>query len=618
MGYRNLSECMRDLEAKGWLRRVDVEIDARLEAGVIQRRAYHTGGPALLFTRVKGCRFPMLANLFGTLERTRYIFRDALPMVERLMKAKADPAGALKEALRKPWLYAGAPKALYKALPRKVRSGPVLAHEARVSDLPQLVSWPMDGGAYVTLPQVYSESLAKPGFGGSNLGMYRVQLSGKAYEPDREVGLHYQIHRGIGHHHGEAIAAGRPLPVNVFVGGPPSMTLAAVMPLPEGIAELLFAGALGGRRVDMIDGSRSPNGLPILAQADFCICGVVERGEKLEGPFGDHLGYYSLAHDFPVLKVRKVFHRPGAVWPFTTVGRPPQEDTVFGTFIHELTAALVPTVFSGVHEVHAVDAAGVHPLLLAIGSERYVPFAAERQPQELLTNAMSLLGNTQTALSKYVLMAAKEDNPPSTHDMPGFIRHLLERMDLARDFHFITRTTMDTLDYSGISLNQGSKLVLAACGPKKRELARELPQGFSLPEGFRDARVFAPGIVVLSAPKHDRGRDEHDPRMEALAKHLGGVGGLEGFPWVVACDDAAFTARDWDNFLWVTFTRSDPATDIYGAGGFVHCKHWGCKGPAVIDARLKTYQAPPLEPDPQVEKRVDALGAPGGPLHGLV
>lgn len=618
MGYRNLSECIGDLEARGWLRRIDVEIDARLEAGVIQRRAYRAGGPALLFTRVKGCRFPMLANLFGTLDRTRHIFRDALPMVERLMKAKADPAGTLKEALRRPWRYAGAPRALYNALPRTVKSGPVLAQETRISELPRLISWPMDGGAYVTLPQVYSESLSKPGFGGSNLGMYRVQLSGAAYEQDREVGLHYQIHRGIGHHHAEAIAAGRPLPVNVFVGGPPSMTLAAVMPLPEGIPELLFAGALGGRRVDMIDGSRAPNGLPMLAQADFCICGVVERGEKPEGPFGDHLGYYSLAHDFPVLRVQKVFHREGAVWPFTTVGRPPQEDTVFGAFIHELTAALVPTVFAGVHEVHAVDAAGVHPLLLAIGSERYVPYAAERQPQELLTNAMSLLGNTQTALSKYVLILAREDNPPSAHDIPGFFRHLLERMDLARDFHFITRTTMDTLDYSGISLNQGSKLVLAACGGKKRELATALPAGFSLPEGFRDARVFAPGIVLVSAPRHDRGRDEHDPRMEALAGHLKSIGGLEGLPWVVACDDAAFAARDWDNFLWVAFTRSDPATDIYGAGSFVRCKHWGCQGPAVIDARLKTYHAPALEPDPEVEKRVDALGAPGGPLHGLV
>jgi len=621
MGYRNLAECMRDLEAKGWLRRIDVEIDARLEAGVIQRRAYRKGGPALLFTRVKGCRFPMLGNLFGTLERTRYIFRDALPTVERLMKAKADPMGALKEALRRPWAFAGAPRALYNALPRSVRSGPVLAHQARISDLPQLISWPMDGGAYVTLPQVYSESLSRPGFGGSNLGMYRVQLSGESFEQDREVGLHYQIHRGIGHHHGEAIAAGKPLAVNVFVGGPPAMTLAAVMPLPEGIPELLFAGALGGRRVDMIQGSKAPNGLPMLAQADFCICGVVERGEKPEGPFGDHLGYYSLAHDFPVLKVQKVFHREGAVWPFTSVGRPPQEDTVFGTFIHELTADLVPTVFSGVHEVHAVDAAGVHPLLLAIGSERYVPYAAERQPQELLTNAMSLLGTTQTALSKYVLIAAKEDSPPSTHDFPGFFRHLLERVDLSRDFHFITRTTMDTLDYSGISLNQGSKLVLAACGGKRRELATELPQGFSLPQGFRDPLVFAPGMLVVAGPKHDQGRDEHDPRLETLASHLEGLtemARLEGFPLVVVADDAPFTARDWDNFLWVVFTRSDPATDIYGAGGFIHCKHWGCKGPAIIDARLKTYHAPPLVPDPEVERRVDALGAPGGPLHGLV
>ncbi len=613
MGHGNMQECLRDLEAKGWLVRLRAPVDARIEAGVIQRRAYRKGGPAILFENVTGCAFPMVGNLFGTRQRIRHIFRDALPAVEAVMRLKADPMPALK----KPWRYLGLPAALLNVFPKDVADGPAATHETTISALPRLVSWPKDGGGYVTLPQVYTEDPDRPGYPRSNLGMYRVQLSGDGFAPDREVGLHYQIHRGIGPHHAAAIRRGERLPVSVFVGGPPAMTLAAVMPLPEGLPEIYFAGLLGGARIRMV---RRPGELPFPAEADFVIQGYIEPGRvKPEGPFGDHLGYYSLAHDFPVMTVTRVLHRSGAVWPFTTVGRPPQEDTVFGEFIHELTGALVPTVFSGVREVHAVDAAGVHPLLLAVGSERYVPYAAKRQPQELLTCAMALLGTTQTSLSKYVIIAAAEDSGLlSAHDIPNFLWHVLERVDLSRDLHFITRTTMDTLDYSGISLNQGSKVVIAAAGERRRDLASALPDGFAVPAPFGKAQVFQAGIAVVQGPPHGVSRDRHDPRMQSLAKALGERGDMDGLPLVVVCDDADFAAANWDNFLWVAFTRSDPATDIYGGGSSTHCKHWGCKGPLVIDARLKTYHAPALEPDPEVEKRVDALAAPGGPLHGII
>lgn len=622
MRYRNMQQLLADLERTGQLIRVTQEVDPYLEVAEIQRRAYRAKAPAILFTRVRGTAFPMVCNVFGTMERTRWIFRDSLRALEGVFALKVNPFDFFKQ----PWRYAGVPRAAYSTMPKKVRTGPVMEAETTVSKLPQLHSWPMDGGGYVTLPQVYTESPDKPGFMGSNIGMYRVQLTGPSFEKDREVGLHYQIHRGIGYHHAEALRRGQPLKVNVFVGGPPAMTLAAIMPLPEGIAEILFAGALAGFRIPMV---HRQGELPILAEADFCICGTVHPGEqKPEGPFGDHLGYYSLAHDFPLMRVDAVYHRKDAVWPFTTVGRPPQEDTVFGAFIHELTADLVPTVFNGVREVHAVDQAGVHPLLLAIGSERYVPYAAERQPQELITCGLSLLGTTQTSLSKYVLIAAHEDAPDlHTHDFPRFFRHMLERTDLARDLHYITRTTIDTLDYTGISLNQGSKLIWAACGPRKRPLCDTLPAGFSLPHGFSDARLFMPGVAVVQGPRHTAARDEHDDAMFRMAEHLHGIQGrsgegqqgpLAGLPLVVVADDAAFTAKDWDNFLWVTFTRSDPATDMYGAGAFTHCKHWGCAGPLIIDARLKSFHAPPLEEDPEITRRVDTLAAPGGPLHGIL
>ncbi|SKA77881.1 4-hydroxy-3-polyprenylbenzoate decarboxylase [Paucidesulfovibrio gracilis DSM 16080] len=621
MGYRNLGECLTDLEQAGRLVRIHSEIDPFLEAGAIQRRVFQAGGPAVLFTRVKGTAFPMVCNLFGTLERTRWIFRDTLRSVEHMLALKADPMQGLRRVFRSPGQLPGLARTAWSVPPKKVSGGPVFERTTTISDLPHLVSWPNDGGAYVTLPQVYSEHPDQRGFSGSNLGMYRVQLTGNEYAPDTEVGLHYQIHRGIGAHHSKALERGEALPVNVFVGGSPAMTLAAVMPLPEGMPELFFAGAMGGRRVRMATPPGTDRGaLPVLAEADFCISGEILPGaEKPEGPFGDHLGYYSLTHEFPVLRVRRVWHRRNAVWPFTTVGRPPQEDTVFGTFIHELTEPLVPTVFSGVHEVHAVDQAGVHPLLLAVGSERYVPYEKERKPQELLTNGLSLLGNTQTSLSKYVLLGAREDDPDlSAHDIPEFFRHVLERVDLSRDLHFITRTTIDTLDYSGISLNQGSKLLLTVAGTPKRKLARQLPGELRLPDFVGRPQVMAPGILVVQGPSHDQERDQHDPRMQALAEAMESQSGLEGFPLLVVVDDALFAAADWDNFLWVAFTRSDPATDLYGVGAFTHCKHWGCRGPLIMDARLKTYHAPPLETDPEVDRRVDALAAPGGPLHGIL
>jgi 4-hydroxy-3-polyprenylbenzoate decarboxylase len=555
----------------------------------------------------------MVSNLFGTLERTRFLFRDTLDAVRRLVELKIDP-GALA---RKPWRYLGVPFLLFHALPRFVRSGPILACRTTIGKLPKLVCWPRDGGPFVTLPEVYTEDADQPGWRHSNLGMYRVQLGGNRYEPDREVGLHYQIHRGIGVHHAAALRKGVPFHVNVFIGGPPALMLSAVMPLPEGLPEVAFAGLLGGRRVRLVRMQLTP---PLLAEADFCIAGIVDPQRQLpEGPFGDHLGYYSLTHDFPVLNVQAVYHRKDAIWPFTVVGRPPQEDTSFGEIIHELTGPVIPTVIAGVKAVHAVDAAGVHPLLLAIGSERYVPYAQERRPQELLTCANAILGQGQLSLAKYLLIVAHEDNPAlDIHDIPAFFMHLLERVDWTSDLHFSTRTTIDTLDYTGTGLNEGSKLVIAAAGPCRRQLARAVPGRLQFAEGFRDPRLCLPGILAITAPRYTAEPSADVPSDVArFLSHLGPAESLAELPLLLLVDDSDFAARQLNNWVWLTFTRSNPAADVHGAGAWTRQKHWGCTGPLVIDARIKPHHAPPLEEDPAVSRRVDALAAPGGPLQGL-
>ncbi len=613
MGYSSLQQCVEDLARTKQLVRIPQEIDPYLEAAEIQRRVYQAGGPAALFENVKGCRFRMVSNLFGTLDRTRFLFRDALTAVRHLVELKIDPA----ELAKRPWRYLDVPRTLWSMWTRRVRTGPVFANEATIDQLPRLHSWPNDGGPFVTLPQVYTEDPDQPGFTRSNLGMYRIQLSGNEYVPNKEIGLHYQLHRGIGVHHAAAVRRGERLKLNIFVGGPPAMTLAAVMPLPEGLSELLFAAALGRRGIRM---AARPDSLPVWVDADFCITGSIDPlATKPEGPFGDHLGYYSLAHPFPVMDVNHVYHRKDAIWPFTVVGRPPQEDTSFGAIIHEITGPIIPTVVPGLKAVHAVDAAGVHPLLLAMGSERYVPFAKECRPQELLTIANAILGQGQLSLAKYLFIAAKEDAPDlEIHHIADFFRHMLERVDWERDLHFHTRTTIDTLDYSGDGLNAGSKVVIAATGPVRRTLSTEVPAGMSLPRGFTAVRVCMPGVVAITTPRFEARTGDVEPAVRQFCEAISTDHPLNAFPLIVLVDDAEFTARTLNNWLWVTFTRSNPAADIHGIGSFTQQKHWGCRGSLIIDARIKPHHAPPLIEDPVVTKRVDALGAPGGPLHGII
>ena len=608
MGYVNLADCVKDLLASGQLRRIDTPLSPRLEIGAIQRLAFRKGGPALLFTRPKGCHFPLLANLFGTKERLRYIFRDSLDKLQTILKLAADPPAALKR-----------PRALISILPElarafpahKRKSAPVLACKCEIANLPQIISWPGDGGPFITLPLVYSED---PDSNKANIGMYRTQLGGNLYSAD-EIGLHYQLKRGIGAHHASALAKGQPLPVHIYVGGPPALTIAAIMPLPEGMSELMFAGLLGGRRMEIYKNSAFK--LPVLAQTDFFIAGEITNNLRPEGPFGDHLGYYSLRHDFPVLKVNGVWHRKDAIWPFTTVGRPPQEDTVFGEFIHELTAPLAPRVFEGIREIHAVDASGVHPLLLAIGSERFTPWE-KCASREILTQAFHLLGTSQTALAKYLLIA-RESPGLSTRNTRDFLCHILQNTDFTRDLHFISNTSTDTLDYSGSGLNEGSRLIWTAGLPRRRTLGQELGGLDSLPEAFSRPTLAGPGIIAVKGTKNLLPRGICDPEISGkLCPFLAAWPEREHFPLWVIVDDPEFCAASFDNFLWVCFTRSDPETDIYGANATVIKKSWSCSAPLVIDARKKPFHAPELEEDPAILRRLQNLAAKNGPLAGII
>ena len=612
MGYPSLHACIIDLEKNGHLIRIKEEVDPYLQMAAIHLRVFENQGPAILFENVKGSKFPAVSNLFGTLERSKFIFRDTLEQIQTLVDLKNDPIKAIKH----PFKYVHVALTALSALPMKVSANaPISFGKTKISDLPQIVNWPKDGGPFVTMPQVYTEDADKPGIMQANLGMYRIQLTGNDYITDKEIGLHYQLHRGIGVHQTKANAKGLPLKVSIFVGGPPSHPVAAVMPLPEGLSEMTFAGAMGKRRFRYF---YDDEGFCISADADFVITGMVMPHEnKPEGPFGDHLGYYSLKHPFPLMKVHNVYHRKDAIWSFTVVGRPPQEDTSFGALIHEITGSAIPKEIPGLHAVNAVDAAGVHPLLFAIGSERYTPYIKERKPQEILTIANHILGKSQLSLAKYLFIAAKEDDPTlSVNDVGGFLKHILQRIDLTRDLHFYTKTTIDTLDYSGSGLNSGSKVAVTVAGEIKRELWSELPSGFDLPRPFEKFKMVMPGVLAIEVPKNIKNSDLPIV-LEILDEHLTGAE-LDGLPLMVLCDDAGFTAQNINNFVWVTFTRSNPSHDIYGIDSFTEHKHWGCNGPLIIDARIKPHHAPVLEKDAEVEKLVDKMGEQGGVLYGII
>ncbi len=610
MGYKSLKACIDDLEKHGHLLRIREEVDPELEMAAIHLRVHEMGGPALFFERVKGSAFPCASNLFGTLERSKFMFRDTLQKMQTLVEIKNNPVAALKN----PFKYAHVSLTALSALPKKnPLSKPVLFREITIDQLPLIKHWPMDGGAFVTLPQVYTEDIDKPGIMHANLGMYRIQLNGNDYILNREIGLHYQIHRGIGVHQSKANRKGQPLKVSIFVGGPPSHTLAAVMPLPEGLSEMTFAGALGNRRFRYA----YQDGYCLSTDADFVITGEVYPQEnKPEGPFGDHLGYYSLKHDFPLMRVHKVYHREGAIWPFTVVGRPPQEDTSFGQLIHEITGDAIRHELPGVKEVHAVDAAGVHPLLLAIGSERYTPYNQTKQPSELLTIANHILGKGQLSLAKYLFITADDTNQLSTHDESAFYQYMLERINLRRDLHFYTNTSIDTLDYSGTGLNSGSKLVVAAYGDKQRTLAQEAGSALRELSTFSNPQVAIPGVLVLQGAPFEtyaKAKEEFS-RLDEEVRTKGTD--LSGFPMIVVADDATFTAATLKNWLWVTFTRSNPSHDIYGINAATEYKHFACDT-MIIDARIKPHHAPVLQKDPEVEKRVDRLFEKGGSLYGV-
>jgi UbiD family decarboxylase len=573
----NLRQFLELLRTNNQLLTIDTPVDPALEIAEIHRRVIAKGGPALLFTQVKGSRFPVVTNLFGTNLRLEMAFgqrplnfvRGLVDLVERSMPPSLSTLWNARSLLKE-----GLKVGLQRAT-----SGPILdccQQPARLGELPLLTSWHSDGGPFVTLPLVYTEH---PDGLGHNLGMYRIQR----YD-DTTTGIHWQIHKGGGFHYFAAEQQNKPLPLTLYIGGPPALMLAAIAPLPENIPELILASLLQGKKLRMVNDPLG--GHQLVAEAEFAIKGSVPPHlRRPEGPFGDHYGYNSLQHEYPVFQTTHLYHRRDAIYPATVVGRPKQEDYFIGDFLQDLLSPLFPLVMKGVVQLKTFGETGFHCLAAARVTDRY--------PREAFAAGLRILGEGQLSLTKFLLVT---DGSLDVSHFPRLWQHILERIDWERDLFVFANVSQDTLDYTGPSVNKGSKAMMLGLGQAKR---RQLPVAFSgaLPPVCSRPCAYLPGTLVVQGADYGAA-----PR---LAEEIAQSPGVADWPVIVLVDSTEAATCSLQEFLWTLFTRFEPANDIYGRTQTVQRFHVGLQPPIVFDCRMKPWYTEVLEVDPATKQLVD-------------
>ena len=573
----NLQDYLNLLQRENDLLVIDEEVDPYLEIAEIHRRVIARQGPALLFSKVKNSSFPVVTNLFGTNKRLELAFgkkpqqfvEDVVHLAETIMPP----------TLGKLWDNRNIFKDAVKIGLKRSRSAPILdtcIKPPRLSELPMLTSWHSDGGPFVTLPLVYTEH---PDGRGHNLGMYRIQR-----HDDSTTGIHWQIHKGGGYHYFEAEQKNQALPLTLYIGGPPALMLSAIAPLPEDIPELILTSLLMGEKLKMI--ADPLGGHDLVAQAEFAIKGIVPPHlRKPEGPFGDHYGYNSLEHDYPVFQASHLYHRKNAIYPATVVGRPKQEDYFIGDYLQDLLSPLFPLVMKGVKELKTFGETGFHCLAAARVADRY--------PREAFACGLRILGEGQLSLTKFLIIT---DGAVDITDFGSLWTHVLERVQWDSDLFVFANVSQDTLDYTGPSVNKGSKAMLLGLGKEKR---RNLPTSFNgtLPQGCSHPRAFLPGTLVVQGVPYSEETD--------LPGRLAGAAELSEWPVILLVDNTAEATLSMQEFLWTFFTRFEPAADIHGSSKNIKRFHVGLQPPVVIDCRMKPWYTEVLEVDDATRIKVD-------------
>jgi UbiD family decarboxylase len=576
---RNLREFIAALRARGEVQDIETQVDPNLELAEIHRRVIENNGKVLFFKNVKGSPFPVVTNLFGNVSRIELAFGNR---PEKFVQRAADLVHhALPPKLSTFWNARDLAFDALKIGLKTKRNGPVFEVESPLvqgrglDELPALVQWPEDGGRFVTLPLVYTQH---PQTGKHNLGMYRIHI----YD-EKTTGMHWQIHKGGGFHYSAAQTKNESLPVNLLIGGPPALILSAIAPLPEDIPELMLCSLLLGDKLSMSRRDDLP--YPVVSEAEFAIIGEVPAHERrMEGPFGDHYGYYSLAHPYPVFNVKKMFHRKDAIYPATVVGKPRQEDFYIGDYLQKLLSPLFPIVMPSVIELKTYGETGFHALAAARVKDRY--------EREAIASGLRILGEGQLSLQKFLMLT---DGNINLNNFRETLVHFLERTNWEKDLFVISNVSQDTLDYSGPKVNEGSKGIWLALGPARRTLNGNPPR--ELPSVVRDAKVFVKGCLVISGPSFKESPDF----IQKVCDHPA----FSDYELVLVVDDADEATRSEEKFLWTWFTRFEPAADIHAAKMSHHRFHTSLGAPVFFDSRMKPWYPSTVEPLEDTVKLVD-------------
>ncbi|MBS1816728.1 MAG: UbiD family decarboxylase [Acidobacteria bacterium] len=575
MSFPDLRTFIEQLRRNNDVVFIDAPVNPVEEAAEIHRRVIAANGPALIFRNVTGADFPLVTNLFGTARRAELAFGERpLRLIKRLVHLVET---ILPPTPAKIWGARDVGFELLKVGLKRGSGGPVtevVTSDVRLDRLPAMTLWPEDGGPFVTLPLVYTQH---PDGRGPNLGMYRLHI-----HDAKTTGMHWQIGKGGGFHYQIAEARGQALPVTVFLGGPPALILSAIAPLPENVPEMMLASLIAGERLKLAEG---PWAHPLVANAEFALIGEVPPNvRRPEGPFGDHYGYYSLQHPYPVFNVKQIARRRDAMYPATVVGKPRQEDFFIGDLLQDLLSPLFPVVMPAVRQLWSYGETGYHSLAGAVVKQRY--------GREAMASAFRILGEGQLSLTKFLLVT---DQDVDLKDFRKTLEHMLARTNPETDLYVFANLSMDTLDYSGPEVNKGSKGVWLGLGDPVRDLRREF-QAYALPSGVNDVRVFCGGCLIVGAPSYT---DE-----PGAAARLASHSAFSGWQLVVITDDAVRASKSEMNFLWTTFTRFEPAADIHAASTRVVRNHLSYTGPIVIDARMKPWYPKEVSCRPEVADTV--------------